>query len=107
MIIQSREDIVRISKPKNGYVCGIYFLIKHSAIVYIGKSVNIEKRIKQHKQNGAYDFDSYSIIEYDESSPFTLSAMEEAYIRHFEPKYNKKIKAEAIAKVRISPRKLC
>ena len=66
---------------------GIYLLKKGGVVVYVGQSINIEQRIKQHKDK---KFDDYMTIECEKN---LLNETEEAYILLFNPKYNIK-KAE-------------
>lgn len=63
---------------------GIYFLKKEDEIVYVGQSINIHRRVEQHKDK---DFDDYSFIECEKS---LLDCTEEFYILKCNPKYNKR-----------------
>jgi len=66
---------------------GIYFLKQKDEVVYVGQSINIHRRIEQHKDK---KFDNYSYIQ---CSKDMLNCTEEAYILRFNPIYNKR-KAE-------------
>ncbi len=61
---------------------GIYFLIKDNIIVYIGQSINVEKRIVSHRDK---DFDSFRVIVCDNSK---LLEYEKRLISLFKPKLN-------------------
>lgn len=62
---------------------GIYFLFRGSDLVYIGQSVDIHRRIQDHKQSKI--FDSFSYIEYPEHQ---LSRKEKDLIKFFNPPLN-------------------
>lgn len=64
---------------------GIYFLLKDKEIVYVGQSIDIDRRIKDHSYNGK-DFDSFEYIECDKSD---LTRLETLYIVKFQPMLNK------------------
>lgn len=63
---------------------GIYLLIKDGGVVYVGQSINIERRIKQHTDK---EFDSYEAIKCDGD---LLDSAEAFYITLHNPKYNKR-----------------
>ena len=62
---------------------GIYFLKQGEKVVYVGQSVNIENRVKQHTDK---EFDSYHYIE---CSNDLLDSTELAFITLYQPIYNK------------------
>ncbi len=63
--------------------CGIYFLIKDSEIVYIGKSTHLPSRVKTHQL--AKDFDRVFFIA---CSKWDLTGLEREYIQKFDPVLN-------------------
>lgn len=63
---------------------GIYLLKNKNEVVYVGQSVNIHRRVEQHKDK---DFDNYDFIECEKA---LLNCTEEFYILKHNPKYNKK-----------------
>jgi len=67
-------------------VCGIYFLIGEGAIRYVGQSIDILKRIREHRQTGQIEFDRFSMLPVRREK---LTEVETWYIRHFRPAYNK------------------
>lgn len=67
-------------------VCGIYFLIDQGEIVYVGQSVDVFKRIREHRQEGYKKWDRFSMIPVREEK---LTEVETWYIQHFRPRYNK------------------
>jgi len=75
---------------------GIYFLKKNKEVVYVGQSIDIERRVKEHSKEK--EFDDYSYIECDKS---LLNSMEQSFILQYNPKLN-------IAKYEIStiPKKI-
>lgn len=77
---------------------GIYLLKKNDKVVYVGQSINIEQRIKQHKKSEK-KFDDYMSIECDKN---LLNETEESYILLFNPKYNiKRAEINTVKKVYI------
>jgi len=64
---------------------GIYFLKSNDVVVYVGKSIQIESRIKQHTKEGIKKFDNYCFVECNQE---ILSETEEFYILFHNPKYN-------------------
>jgi len=66
---------------------GIYKLYNGGKLVYIGKSTNIGRRVKQHRSDSAFLFDyviSYEIAVED------LEVVETALIKKYKPVYNYK-----------------
>lgn len=63
---------------------GVYFLKQNEKIVYVGQSVNIERRIKDHK-NSDKVFDDYTYVECDKE---LLNSTEESFILQHNPVYN-------------------
>lgn len=78
----SHDDIVSAAFPVND-LCGIYFLIKNSKIVYVGQSISILGRVSAHKREK--QFDSVAMVE---CSREDLSRLELFYIRKFKPELN-------------------
>ncbi|MFW6281710.1 MAG: GIY-YIG nuclease family protein [bacterium] len=69
---------------------GIYKLIQDDEIVYIGQSLNCERRIGTHLKSDDKDFNSFEIIPCKEQE---LDELEREYINKYEPEYNKQGKA--------------
>ncbi len=65
-------------------VCGVYFLWRSKALIYVGKSTNVVCRLLGHHKGG---FDSYTVIECPEDE---LTDLETAYILLFKPPLNGK-----------------
>jgi hypothetical protein len=63
-------------------VSGIYFLIRDSEIVYVGKSANVLDRLSKHIEKG---FDSFSIVE---CSWKDMRMLEPHFIYKFSPPLN-------------------
>lgn len=82
----SVEEILESSAPITDPtpLCGVYFLIKDTEIVYVGRSLNVTQRVIAHK-SGDKDFDRYSYVTYEESE---LKEKESEYIAYLKPKYN-------------------
>lgn len=71
-----------ITRPEK--IEGIYFLFYKNEIIYIGKSINIYKRIYAHKMKGVC-FDSFSFLKIEIEQ---LLTMEREYIKKYNPKNN-------------------
>ena len=69
----------------------IYFLIKRNRIVYIGKSIDLDMRLYNHKIKRKINFDHYYYIEYLGDY---LSIIEAKYILKFLPPENKYVNIE-------------
>jgi len=63
---------------------GVYLLLKSKKVVYVGQSVDIERRIKEHRADNK-DFDDYSIVQ---CSKELLNTTEEAFILQHNPILN-------------------
>lgn len=65
---------------------GIYLLKYQNSVVYVGQSVDVKRRIKEHKQEKKKKFDEFIYI----SCPDTnLNSVEAFNILKYSPKYNK------------------
>jgi len=74
--------------------CGIYFLIDHGDIVYVGQSVNVESRVATHAIEGTKEFSHYSFVPCEKQH---LNNIEALYIKHFDPKYNTSMPIDKIS----------
>ena len=79
----------RILLYDGGYPPCVYFLVKGEAVVYIGKTVNIQARIEHHKKDENKDFDDVFFIPAKDEQE--MDALERKLIRAFEPPLNKAI----------------
>ena len=76
----------RIENKSNKKQSGIYYLIRNQRIVYIGQSVDMDARIKTHKQEGVKVFDK--VIK----RPCAIDELDEREARAIlkcKPEYNK------------------
>lgn len=78
-----REEGVQI-KSVEEIVGGVYFLLKNSIVVYVGKSINAIARIHTHKKDK--EFTHFAIIECDEDK---MRFIESDMIAKYQPLYNK------------------
>jgi uncharacterized coiled-coil protein SlyX len=89
-VLLSKDAVLQMVHHENIGIKGVYFLIDYPNIVYVGKSNNsIVSRLVEHwrkKERGEWTWTSYAYIEMDKSKTNTA---EEAYIRKFQPRYNK------------------
>jgi predicted GIY-YIG superfamily endonuclease len=84
----SQQQILDAALPMGTQV-GIYFLVKHDEIVYVGQSIDIFRRIGRHKAEGR-DFDSFTFIQCEQEK---LDYYESLYIGAFVPEQNVSLKA--------------
>jgi len=102
-----KEHKFIIENKKNYEKTGIYFLIKNNEIIYIGKTIELVRRLGNHLSEKEKDFDSYFFMEFKEEE---LNAMEYFFIRKYKPKYNSKflfLCREHISKSKITNIKSC
>jgi hypothetical protein len=62
--------------------CGVYYLWDGAAVLYVGSSVWVEKRVAYHRRNGVIDFCGYFV---DECKEEELKVREAAAIAEFKP----------------------
>ncbi len=74
-------EVLDVSLDVTSY-CGIYFLIKDIKIVYVGKSLNVIRRIGQHPDKS---FDRFAWVL---CKPEQLDHLERDYINQFSPPLN-------------------
>lgn len=77
------KAICKIAANEAPPLCGIYFLVKLRQIVYVGKSVNIRRRVREHA--AVKDFDSYAYVPCETAM---LDVLERQYIDRFLPQLN-------------------
>lgn len=81
-LVLSESEI--LGKPRFRLSCGIYFLIKHDEVVYVGQSTTIHSRVLTHRACWK-DFDSYTYIP---CAIDQLNDLERYYIRLLKPCLN-------------------
>lgn len=81
-LIMQRGEILGL--PKFRPACGIYFLINEDEIVYVGKSVDLHRRVAEHYAHWK-QFDCYTYIA---CLPEQLDQLERHYIRDLRPSLN-------------------
>lgn len=75
-------------------ISGIYILMDRTKIVYVGSSINIHQRIKQHRKTKKMMFNYWFIHPVYNRDAFisntreALLRIEKAYIEKYNPKYN-------------------
>lgn len=90
-------DLAALKPPEVKFPTGIYFMVLHGEVAYIGQSANIPARIGQHIYNNrrylkngfpehVRPFDRVIWLELPDGE---LNAYGGALIRHFEPAYNR------------------
>ena len=63
--------------------CGVYFLFKGSECVYVGQSLNVNRRMRDHRTR--IDFDVYTWMPV---TPAQLAVVERMYINALRPVHN-------------------
>jgi hypothetical protein len=64
-------------------ICGVYFLIESGRVQYVGQSVNIQTRLRDHAAR--FDFESFAYIEAERG---ILDKLESLYIHLLRPEWN-------------------
>lgn len=85
------KDVLLYIKSKNGLIpkntIGVYFLKFNDTVVYVGKSIDIQSRIKTHCSEKTKMFNDFYFIE---CSKNTLDSTEVSYIMLHDPVFNKR-----------------
>ncbi len=92
-MIFSKDEIQKKSIPEN--ILGVYYFLDESNnILYIGKSINIKKRIHQHLKNGRkrmlFSFKNIMIKELNSELEALLFESQE--IKKYKPIFNRKLR---------------
>ena len=75
------REIVKAASPINtSDYCGVYFLVNGDRVVYVGQSINILVRVREHSKHK--DFDSFSFIRCEKKK---LDVLESLYIHALRP----------------------
>lgn len=84
------DQIVSNVNVSNTGECGVYVLIRNKLVVYVGRTNNISRRIKDHSRDKI--FDTYQIIPITDS--IEMSKLELMMINLLSPEYNTLIRKE-------------
>ncbi|ACT52088.1 LuxR C-terminal-related transcriptional regulator [Methylovorus glucosotrophus] len=91
------EEIIHTSMHIDSIIiCGIYFLIQDSVVVYIGQSTDVLARLKAHRMAKLIQFTSVTIIPAERK---LLNELEKRYIVHLVPIHNQVHKKTAEKKL--------
>jgi predicted GIY-YIG superfamily endonuclease len=74
-------EIVAAARPYER-ICGVYFLIRHGSVIYVGQSLDVMRRIAAHR----IQFDSYHVLPI---APALLDLYESHYIASLRPELNR------------------
>lgn len=85
--ILTKEAIFKDAVSYDGNPC-IYFLIKDDTIVYVGQTVDLTRRVNEHKCEGKKDFDSFSSVSVKKRD---LDKVESLCILYYRPIYNERV----------------
>jgi hypothetical protein len=88
--VKAPSDLDAIDyRPFSGEGAGVYVLFRGDALLYVGKAVHLNYRLRTHFAERRIPFDNYCLIECGpEFAPF----IECAYIFALQPVYNRKFK---------------
>ena len=64
---------------------GVYLLLLASEVIYVGKSLNVLRRLGQHAAKRAIEFDAYHVIH---CAPSDITDIERKLIARHQPKHN-------------------
>lgn len=82
---------VHVSKVDRSFAKGgVYFLLHRDEVVYVGQSGSILRRVGEHLSDRQKRFDSVAFISCE---PLNRLWLEDLYIKHFQPRYNRPDKA--------------
>tara|TARA_B110000285_G_scaffold73250_1_gene84466 strand:- start:564 stop:1304 length:741 start_codon:yes stop_codon:yes gene_type:complete len=80
------REIAKVALPiDTSDYCGVYFLVKGDRVVYVGQSIHIQMRVREHAKDK--DFDSFSFIRCEKKR---LNVLESLYIHALRPEYQGK-----------------
>ena len=72
-------------RQSNTASSGIYYLFQGDEVVYIGQSMDLTRRLVQHRMNGEIAFDSFAAVKFPAEH---LDYYEAMAIRHHAPRFN-------------------
>ena len=75
-LLLEQEVVLGARKPE--HKIGVYFLVRGNSVVYVGQSINILRRVEEHRRTKA--FDSFAYIICDKSE---LNILESLYMLSF------------------------
>ena len=88
-----REDEIVAGALPYQPLCGVYFLVHESRVVYVGQSINVLLRVQDHKKSGK-TFDSYAFIRCPQEY---LDVVESLYMHLLRPELNHSLKQGDLA----------
>ena len=75
-LLLEQEVVLGARKPE--HKIGIYFLVRGNSVVYVGQSINILRRVEEHRRTKAFDSFAYLICDKSE-----LNILESLYMLSF------------------------
>ena len=75
-LLLEREVVLGARKPE--HKIGVYFLVRGNSVVYVGQSINILRRVEEHRRTKAFDSFAYIICDKAE-----LNILESLYMLSF------------------------
>jgi hypothetical protein len=89
------EELVSAALPWDEPI-GVYFLVQDHRVVYVGQSVNILTRIREHRASKVFNRFAYVACTKDE-----LDFLESLYIHYLRPKYNGEVNGHVFAPLQL------
>jgi hypothetical protein len=83
--LSSVKDLYKLPVGLYSTPPGIYFLCLGNEIVYIGQSVNIAGRVRDHRMDKTKSFDAVYFLPCYKNN---LDSLERKFIKYFKPKHN-------------------
>jgi hypothetical protein len=81
--LASAVDIIAKAEPRRRVRCGIYFLICRGAIVYVGRAIDINRRLLEHEQK------EYDAVTWVPCPARQQKVLEREYLDKFLPRLNR------------------
>jgi len=81
------EEVLQLPRVSVEDLCGVYFLFKETACIYVGQSLNVHARVREHKHKKRIAFDEYAWIPVPAA---LLDSVEGRYIAMLRPEFNSK-----------------
>jgi len=89
------EELVSASLPWV-IAIGVYFLIQDHEVVYVGQSINVFSRVREHGTSKVFNRFAYIACTNDE-----LDLLESLYIHYLRPKYNGEVNGHVFAPLQL------
>jgi len=86
--VLTKEELKAKREPWMNGRSGVYVLWRGEDIVYVGKSVDMPSRIRQHLTSRNFVKDPFTACTFLDHDPHDMGVMEAIYIARLRPSYN-------------------